>query len=104
MSVYDVMRGCINGAWSDDACDYDTYSELHDFIADAEYEYEKLETENERLKEFASRLVEYVDPASHQDTCNIECPAYARCYGKSTCEFPDWALERAKDLGIEVDE
>ena len=69
-----------------------------------EAENDSLRTSNEKLREFAARLVEYVDPGSHQDTCNIECPAYARCYGKSTCEFPDWALEKAKDLGIEVDE
>lgn len=102
MSVYDVMRSCINGAWSDDACDYDTYDELHTFIADAEYEYEKLEADNEKLREFASWLVEYVDPAGYQGICNIECPASARCRGKSTCSFPDWAIERAKELGIEV--
>ena len=102
MSVFDVMRGCINGAWSDDACDYDTYDEMHTFIADAEYEYEKLEADNEKLREFASWLVEYVDPASHQDTCGMECPAHKMCAGKSTCAFPDWAIERAKELGIEV--
>lgn len=63
----------------------------------------RLEDENAKLREFATRLVEYVDPASHQDTCCIECPAYKRCYGKSTCTFPDWALEEADELGIEVD-
>lgn len=68
-----------------------------------EAENYRLRISNERLREFAAHLVEYVDPASHQDTCNIECPAYARCCNKVMCAFPDWALERAKELGVDVD-
>ena len=62
----------------------------------------ELADENARLREFSSSLVEYVDPAGYQDICNVECPASARCRGKSMCEFPDWALEKALELGIEV--
>ena len=66
-------------------------------------ENDRLRTSNERMREFAARLVEYVDPVSHQDSCGLECPAHARCRGKSTCAFPDWALERAMELGVEVE-
>lgn len=68
-----------------------------------EAENDRLRTSNERMREFTARLVEYVDPASHQDSCGLECPAHARCRGKSTCAFPDWALERAMELGVEVE-
>ena len=62
---------------------------------------EHTQAENAELREFAAYLVKYVDPAGYQDICNIECPASTRCRGKSTCSFPDWALEKAKELGVE---
>jgi len=69
-----------------------------------EAENDRLRTSNERLREFAAYLVKYVDPAGYQDICNIECPASTRCRGKPICTFPDWAIEKAKELGIEVDD
>lgn len=94
-------------AHSLEVANIDMASRLEDYIG--QYDptdafVAEVRAKNEKLREFASRLVEYVDPASHQDACNIACPAYARCYGKSTCAFPDWAIERVKELGIEVEE
>ena len=63
----------------------------------------ELQAENAKLRELAHAMLLYIDPASHQDTCGIECPAHSTCEGKSMCSFPDWAVRVARDLGVEVD-
>ena len=56
------------------------------------------------LEEFSRMLVDYLDPAGRQDMCNIECPAYKTCAGKTCCMFDEWAQERATELGLHGDE
>ena len=73
-------------SWADDC-------ELEYLIGD-------LKEENAELREFISQLMAYIDPTEHQDTCNRECPAYDKCAGSTFCEFPYWALKRARELGI----
>jgi hypothetical protein len=63
----------------------------------------RLHVENAKLRELAHAMLLYIDPASHQDTCGIECPAHSMCKGKSMCSFPDWAVKEAGKMGIEVD-
>lgn len=67
-------------------------------------EVRELMAENAELRGFVSQLLEYVDPAGYQDMCNAECPAREMCTGKAMCAFPDWAVQVAKGLGIEVEE
>jgi hypothetical protein len=68
-----------------------------------EYVIGDLKEENAKLREFVSQLMAFIDPTEHQDTCNRECPAYDKCAGSTFCEFPYWALKRAREFGIEVD-
>ena len=68
-----------------------------------EYAIGDLKEENAELREFISQLIAYIDPTDHQDTCNRECPAYDKCVGSTFCEFPCWALKRARVLVIEVE-
>lgn len=74
----------------------------HEF-ASLRRELHRVERENAKLRELANAMLQYIDPASHQDTCGIECPAHGMCKGKSMCAFPDWAVMMAGELGIEVD-
>lgn len=56
------------------------------------------------LEEFSRMLMDYLDPAGRQDMCNIECPAYSMCMGKTCCMFVEWAQERATELGLHGEE
>lgn len=56
------------------------------------------------LEEFSMTLVDYLDPAGRQGMCNIECPAYSMCAGKTCCMFVEWAQERATELGLHEEE
>jgi len=73
---------------------------LHESVIEAN---EAWQVENTELREFISQLMAYINPTEHQDTCNRECPAYDKCAGSTFCEFPYWALKRARVLGIEVE-
>lgn len=76
---------------------------LHEDIMDFADEVKALEMENAKLRELANAMLQYIDPASHQDTCGIECPAHSICKGKSMCSFPDWAVREAEKFEIEVE-
>lgn len=52
------------------------------------------------LEEFSRTLVDYLDHAGRQDMCNIECPAYGMCAGRTRCMFDHWAIKRARELGL----
>lgn len=58
--------------------------------------------ERAELLSFIGHLIRFLDPAERQDSCNRECPAYVMCKGGSACAFPDWAVAKAHDLGLEV--
>ena len=59
-----------------------------------------LRAERDALRKLVAQLVDFM---CRQDACTMECPAYERCVGSEVCEFPSWARERARELGVEVD-
>ena len=50
----------------------------HDGWIAAGREYNKLKAENEKLREYAAYLLDFIDPAAHQSGCNRSCPAYKK--------------------------
>ena len=55
----------------------------HDGWIAAGREYNKLKAENEKLREYAAYLLDFIDPAAHQSGCNRSCPAYKTCVGST---------------------
>ena len=81
--------------------DYMAYIEEHRRL---KVENADLQVENEKLREYAAYLLDFIEPAAHQSGCNRSCPAYRMCVGSTKCTFVDWAMERARELEIEVGE
>ena len=82
------------------AKDYATISEEYDRLV---AKWNDTRAQRDALRKFVAQLLHYVDPTEHQDTCNHECPAYDKCVGSIFCEFPSWARDQARELGVEVD-
>ena len=59
------------------------------------------EAENEKLREYAAYLLDFIEPAAHQSGCNKSCPAYKTCVGSTRCTFVSWAIQKARELGVE---
>lgn len=70
----------------------------------SEYMFYVSEAENAELREYAAYLLDFIEPAAHQSSCNRACPAYKICAGSTRCVFVNWAMERARELGVEVDD
>ena len=72
-------------------------------INEIKREISHIAEENDALCEYATQLLNFIYPASHQSGCNRSCPAYKMCVGSTRCMFVDWAMERARELEIEVE-
>jgi len=89
MSVYDELNDCIESAWSSDSCEYEVYSEMFDLIAEAEYKYDNLKAENEKLRELVRDMW-------RDGMC--DCDEQYTC---AECEYG--YHERMRALGIEME-
>lgn len=73
-------------------------------INEIKREISHIAEENDALREYATQLLNFIDSTAHQSWCNRSCPAYRLCVWSTRCMFVDWAMERARELGIETDD
>ena len=56
-----------------------------------------LRAELAEVRGFVERLMSF-EFSTH--SCGGGCPAYGGCSSSRRCEFPDWAMSRARELGV----
>ena len=74
MSVFDEMRNDIEVLYGGGACGYNVYSDMVDYIDEAETDYAKLKKENAKLRGLADAVKEFVE-----DTHCEDCPFRRDC-------------------------
>jgi len=101
MSVFDEMRNDIEVLYGAGACEYHVYSDMVDYIDEAETDYTKLKNENVKLRELADAVKEFVE-----DTHCEDCPFRRDCDDNNRIfcadDFSYHAFAAMRELGIEV--
>ena len=105
MSIYDEMRNDIEVLYGRGECEYNVYSDMVDYIDEAETDYENLKkdrAQNAKLRDIVRMYASYVD----DDRC--EGCVYKRACNEGMVE-ECWQLteirkaeKEARELGIEI--
>ena len=105
MSVFDEMRNDIEVLYGSGACEYHVYSDMVDYIDEAETDYESLKkyrAQNAKLRDIVHMYASYVD----DDRCE-GCVCKRACNEGMVEEC--WQLteireaeKEARELGIEI--
>lgn len=59
MTIYDEMRNDIEVLYGGGACGYHVYSDMVDYIDEAETDYDRLKNENAKLRELCKKLYDF---------------------------------------------